>query len=206
MLKSLVTLVISAVLMPVAYADALTQFKAFQSAVNSGGGRFEQVVVAPSGKIKQRGEGSYAFEKPGKFRWDVLKPFPQLVLADGEFLYTYDPDLEQATQRPIEAAMGQSPAALLFGKANIETLFTVKEEPAVGEIEWLAAYPQSQDSLFDKIRLGMRNELPVAIEVTDSLGQITSITLTDWNPELKDAEQSFRFEVPSGVDVIRSSM
>lgn len=187
-----------------AHADAVADFRLFQSTVQRGSGQFEQIVVAPSGKIKQRGQGSYAFEKPGKFRWEIKKPFPQLIVADGKALFTYDPDLEQATQRSLKGALGESPAALLFGQADLDALFEVTAGQAEKGITWLLAKPRSADALFTSIKLGMKDGVPSVIEINDSLGQITTVTLSEWSQPTDFPPGLFKFEPPPGVDLIKS--
>ena len=56
---------------------------------------------------------------PGKFRWESApegaEPGAQLLVADGRNLWFMDRDLQQATVRPLDQALPQSPALLLAG-------------------------------------------------------------------------------------------
>ena len=36
---------------------------------------------------------------PRLFRWEYVKPYPQLIVADGKTVWVYEPDLQQATVR-----------------------------------------------------------------------------------------------------------
>ncbi len=61
----------------------------------------------------QRSYGKMALERPGKFRWEVTKPIPQLIIANEAKLWIYDPDLEQVTIRRLKVTSGETPALLL---------------------------------------------------------------------------------------------
>src|SRR5690606_35107133 len=78
----------SFVLFPVASlaGEGLAQLERFVEQAARAEGRFEQTVTAPSGRQPQASSGSFAFERPGKFRWEYGTPYPQLLVSDGEQL------------------------------------------------------------------------------------------------------------------------
>jgi len=94
-------------------ADAATQLNAFVKQVRSATGTFTQSTQSSRGQPAPAQSGTFAFERPGKFRWAVEKPYEQLVLSDGKKLYQYDPDLAQVSVRSVGAAIGNAPAQVL---------------------------------------------------------------------------------------------
>ncbi|MEY2631799.1 MAG: hypothetical protein RIR00_453, partial [Pseudomonadota bacterium] len=76
-------------------------------------GEFAQTVL--SRNKSQHASGTLAIARPGKLRWDIQKPFPQLMVGDGEKFWIYDPELKQVTVRKLGQAIGSTPAALLAG-------------------------------------------------------------------------------------------
>src|SRR5438105_3435289 len=66
-------------------------------AVKSMQANFTQTVYDNHGKSVQTSYGRMAIERPGKFRWEVTKPIPQLIIANESRLWIYDPDLQQVT-------------------------------------------------------------------------------------------------------------
>ena len=64
---------------------------------------------------RRRRRGTFAFARPGKFRWTYDKPFEQLIVGDGARVWIYDKDLNQVIVRKLDAALGATPAALLAG-------------------------------------------------------------------------------------------
>src|SRR5262245_45378285 len=83
------------------------------SAMSSMQANFTQTVYNNRGKITQKSYGRMAMQRPGKFRWDVTRPIPQLIIANQSKLYIYDSDLQQLTIRSLNKAAGETPALLL---------------------------------------------------------------------------------------------
>ncbi|MDY7579451.1 outer membrane lipoprotein chaperone LolA [Herbaspirillum sp. RTI4] len=196
-----------ALLPTLAMASALEQFKSFTTTTQSAKGEFSQrLVKTESGKAKvsSASTGTFVFARPGKFIWTYQKPYDQLLQADGEKLYIYDKDLNQVTTKKLDNALGSSPAAILFGSNDLEKNFTLKEGASKDGLEWLQATPKTKDTTFDSISIGLRNGLPEAMELHDSFGQVTLLTLSHFekNPALNAT--TFRFVVPKGADVFNN--
>ena len=49
----------------------------------------------------EQSQGTVVLARPGKFRWDYLKPFEQQIVADGTKVWIYDKDLEQVARAAI---------------------------------------------------------------------------------------------------------
>jgi hypothetical protein len=85
--------------------------------------RFSQVLLEADSAHAQVSEGSFYLHRPQRFRWDYESPAPQLVVADGEHLWLYDPDLEQVTVRRLDDGLSSTPAMLLSGDGVLEDSF-----------------------------------------------------------------------------------
>jgi len=202
--------VIALALMPaLASASAVDQFKSFVTNNKSARGEFTQQqvkMVDGNPKISKTTSGNFVFSRPGKFIWAYTKPYEQILQADGDKLYIYDKDLNQVTVKALGNALGSSPAAILFGSAGTADLdknFSFKEVGAKQGMEWLEATPKAKDTQFERIGIGMKDGVPVALELRDNFGQFSILTLKNLekNPSLKPDE--FKFIVPAGADVFR---
>lgn len=184
-------------------ADARSELAAFSKNVNSATGSFTQVTQSSRGGQQPVQQGSFAFERPGKFRWAISEPYEQLIVSDGKDLYQYDPDLAQVSIRPVGPALGNAPAQVLFGSGDLEKSF--KLEPMVEKdgLQWLRATPLSPDAGFSQMEIGFDHGLPVRIDIRDAFDQTTHVEFTAIvpNPDVPDSD--FRFEAPKGVDVVR---
>jgi outer membrane lipoprotein carrier protein len=188
---------------PAARADSLQQLREFLTQTSSARGDFSQAAGARTGsRSQQTSGGTFEFARPGRFRWETTKPYQQTIVSDGSKLYVYDPDLKQVTVKKLRGAIPASPASILFGSNDFERDFQISSDGEHDGIEWVLAKPRSQDSSFDRIRIGFRDGLPVAMELADSFGHTTELRFSGLqrNPKIDPAQ--FHFDPPKGADVL----
>jgi len=185
-----------------AEAGAVDQLHDFLKSTRTLKADFSQMIIGKNGRKPQQSSGTVAISRPGKLRWEILKPYPQLVVGDGEKIWVHDPDLQQVTVRKAGQAIGGSPAALLSGSNELEKNFTLKEAGEAEGLAWVEATPKAGDSGFEKVRLGFSGNDLKAMELQDSFGQTTLIRFAkiERNPTLPAA--TFKFTPPTGVDVV----
>ena len=198
----ILSLVVIALLPVFAHAGAVDQLHDFLKNTRTLKADFAQSVIAKNGRKPQQSSGVVAIARPGKLRWEIQKPFPQLVVGDGEKIWIHDPELQQVTVRKAGQAIGGSPAALLSGSNELEKNFTLKEAGEAEGLNWVEATPKVSDSGFERVRLGFSGSDLKAMELLDSFGQTTLIHFSrlERNPVLPAA--TFRFVPPAGVDVV----
>jgi outer membrane lipoprotein carrier protein len=185
-----------------AAASGIDQLRAFVDGARTGKATFRQVVAGKSGRVPQASSGTFAFARPGKFRWSYDKPYAQLLVGDGDKLWIYDRDLNQVIIKKLDRALGATPASLLAGSNAFETNFVLIDGGNSDGIEFVEAEPKSADTGFDHIRIGFKENLPRTMELHDSFGQLTQLTFDTFerNPAIDPA--LFRFSPPPGADVI----
>lgn len=184
-------------------ASAQEQLRNFVSTVTAATGSFSQYTVNDQGRTQPAQTGVFSFQRPGKFKWAVQKPYEQLVISDGRQVFQFDPDLAQVTEREVDAAIGTSPAAILFGSGSLEQSFDVSALPAKDGVDWLRAKPRTADAGFSRVDIGMKNNLPVRVELLDSFGQTTRVDLSAIQPNPQLPAKEFQFTAPKGVDVVK---
>ena len=203
-MKRIVSVVISLAMCIAAsaHAGAIDKLHRFLETTKTLRADFAQIVVAKNGKRPQQSVGVMMISRPGKFRWQIEKPYSQLLVGDGEKIWMYDPDLRQVTVKKMDSALGSTPAALLVGSNSLEKNFNLRELGEREGMEWVEATPKSADSGFEKLQLGFSGEELKAMELFDNFGQTTSLAFTNvqLNPALPAAQ--FRFTPPTGADVI----
>jgi outer membrane lipoprotein carrier protein len=187
--------------MPV-FGSGLDDFLAFNSSSKTATGRFEQQVFDRSGKAVEKASGTFAFQRPGKFRWVYEKPHQQVLVGDGTKLWIHDPDLNQVTVKHIDQAISSTPAALLAGKDDITALFTLRDAGSADGLEWVEATPKAPDTGFERVRLGLRGKTLAAMELYDQLGGRTMLRFVDLKSNAPVAADNFRFVPPKGADVL----
>jgi outer membrane lipoprotein carrier protein len=188
-----------------ALAGGLDDFLAFNASTKTATARFEQQVFDRAGKVAERASGTFAFQRPGKFRWVYDKPNKQVLVGDGTKLWIYDPDLSQVTVKRIDQAISSTPAALLAGRDDITALFTLRDAGTADGLNWVEATPKAQDTGFERVRLGLQGKTLAAMELHDQLGGRTMLRFLDLKANAPVAADSFRFTPPKGADVLEDA-
>ena len=186
-------------------ASGLDDFLAFNSSSKTATGRFEQQVFDRSGKAIEKASGTFAFQRPGKFRWVYDKPHKQVLVGDGSKLWIHDPDLNQVTVKRIDQAISSTPAALLAGKDDITALFTLRDAGSADGLDWVEATPKAQDTGFERVRLGLSGKNLAAMELYDQLGGRTMLHFVDMKSNAHVSADSFKFVPPKGADVLEDA-
>lgn len=212
------TFLIAALSVGVACASSLDTLETFLKSTKSGRADFTQVVTPPAkaGQTTVRSKtstGQFSFVRPTRFRFDYVKPFPQVIVADGQTLWLYDADLEQVTARKQAQALGSTPAALVATAVDLSTLqkeFSLEAQAQADAdgLQWVQATPKNRESTIQSVRIGLRADgVQVSLdklEIFDAMGQrsVLSFERFEVNPASLGAAQ-FNFAVPKGVSVIR---
>ena len=166
---------------------------------------FQQVILDEGFNPIEESSGQMTIKRPGKFRWDYDEPNPQQVVSDGERVWFYDIELEQITVKPLQKSLGRTPASLLAGGADINETYNVKDIDDTGEIAWVRMTPKGEDSDYKDLRLGFSDQRLRIIELLDSLGQTTRITLSNSQENVELQDERFAFKPPKGIDIIDES-
>lgn len=192
-----------ALLAGAAHADGVSALQQFVTEVKSGSAAFTQTVTSPDGKRKKTTTGRFEFQRPNQFRFAYDKPAEQLIVGDGKKVWIYDPDLAQASVRPMDQALGATPAALLAG-GELSRDFTLTAEPAAQGLEWVRAVPKrTEGNTIQTLRLGFKGRELTALELTDAFGQRSLMQFSGVQVNARLAAERFRFEPPAGTDVVQ---
>jgi outer membrane lipoprotein carrier protein len=196
-------------------ASAVESLRQFIASTRGAEGEFRQTVSGNAGRPAQQASGRFSFARPGKFRWEYDLPYPQLLVADGKQLWSWDRDLRQVTVRPLGNALGATPAGILFGQSDLERDFILTEAAANetmsgGEkLTWVEARPRQAasdegvaSSGFQFFRFGFDGKRLQRLTLLDNFGQTTVIEFTHLRLNPSFAPNHFHFEPPAGVDIL----
>ena len=182
----------------------IVQLKAFLHNSASLTADFKQVSLDKNGDPKQTSFGKFFLNRPGKFRWNYLKPFVQEIVSNGGKVWFYDADLEQVTVKKLDDSLGSTPALLLTGQVNLEEKFKLEEQGRGDGLNWIKLAPKDEESGFKYIFIGLEKGQLAGMELSDNFGQLTRIYFSNIqiNPTLNDS--LFNFVAPKGVDVFQN--
>ena len=191
-------LVVAAGLAQAETAPVLDRFYAHTQALS---GQFTQQVEQPDGSVGQRSAGRFWLHRPGRFRWDYETPYEQRIVADGQRLWVYEPELQQATVRALHADAADVPGLLLAGSAFPDELFELRSA-AVGDSGWVELAARGDQAGVSAVRIRFEGAVPVELELTDALGQVTRLRFSALEVNAIPAAGTFSFTPPPGTDVV----
>ena len=167
--------------------------------------KFKQQIT-PAGGTRREREGTVYYRKPGRMRWEFGGQDQELIVSDGKQLYSYQPDLNQVIETPLEQAFRSSSAAsFLLGIGNVKRDFdasTPAKPPADG-FKHVALKPKNGGDTIemglDPATLDLR-----ALRLTDALGDVTELTFSDIRNGAPLDDKLFAFTPPAGADIVKA--
>jgi len=145
--------------------------------------------------------GLLKISKPLRFAWFVNIPFEQQVISDGETLWIFDPDLEQATYQSVKDSVQQSPAMILSQPRQALTGQYDVTEAGNEELVAYRLYPLQEDSVFLELTLVFVDDVIAEFRILDSLGQETVISFQNVVIDKAIEASVFEFTPPPGTDL-----
>ncbi len=190
----------------VSYADAAAtkNLNALLAKMSSMQAHFEQHTLDPKNQPLQTLSGEMRVKRPGFFRWDTVTPFAQQIIANGQSVWIYDPELQQATKQKLDKQVGNTPALLLSGDSSkIASSFEVTQEKSITKNQnSFILKPKDKEAVFESLRVSFNGSQMSAMQLKDSLGQKTDIFFSQIRLNGKISPSVFQFTPPKDVDVI----
>ena len=186
-------------------ANAGTPLQDLQQKLSSFQGmsaNFQQALFSDKRLPARKSSGKMAVLRPGKFRWETQKPNEQILVADGNLLWIYDIDLEQATKQKVDTTDSNSPALFLSGNVNdIPKRFNVISETVPNGAGYKLA-AKSSDDMFQSISIIFQADKLSKMVVNTRIGQRSEFTFSQVEINPKFSTSIFHFKPPAGVDVL----
>jgi outer membrane lipoprotein carrier protein len=149
--------------------------------------------------------GKVSYKRPGKMLWRYDNPKDQFVLADGKYLYFYQPEQNQVIKSPLQNAFRTDiPLSFLLGLGNIKkdfnpTLKATEENQYVVRLE-----PKAEAGGYSDILMGVSKATSDIqwVSVRDGAGNLTTIRFSDMRKGVGVGEALFKLQMPNGADLV----
>ncbi len=160
-------------------------------------GLFEQQQFGDDGEILLASSGNFRILRPGYFAWEITEPDSQLVLADPDYLWHHDRDLETVTRRPV-AGEQMAPLQVLGGDEQLlRERFDVSSDAA----NRFTLVPAEGDPGFRSLTLEFRDGQLSAMDIIDRLNQRVSVQFSDLDADSELTPADFAFQPPPDADL-----
>ena len=181
-------------------AGAVDRLDRFLNGLDTLQADFIQTVTGTEQGTTQA-KGVFYLSRPNRFRWEYNAPEPQSIIADGRQIWLYDPELEQVSVQNQARALRGTPAMLLIDRGSVGESFEVSELDTVDGLTWFELIPRSEESQYERIRLGLRDDQLNRLEMRDKLGQRVSFQFLAVRSGVSLEDGLFEFEPPPGSDL-----
>lgn len=169
-------------------------------------GSFEQQSFDTKGKLTQKLSGDMQVKRPGFFRWETRSPSHQLIVANGNTVWIYDPELEQATRQKMDHQVGNTPALLLSGDTRqLDAAFSISAAKSPQGDDVFTLQPHDREAVFASLVVSFHGRELTTMNLHDNLGQKTEIRFNHIKVNPSIAASQFTFTPPAGTDVIDQS-
>ncbi|HLI80352.1 MAG TPA: outer membrane lipoprotein carrier protein LolA [Candidatus Binataceae bacterium] len=163
-------------------------------------------VISPAGGAKRERTGTVYYRKPGQMRWEFAGQDQEVLVSDGKLLYSYEPDLNQVIETPLEQAFkSSSTAAFLLGIGQVRRDFdasTPATTPADG-LKHIVLKPKNGSDSFevgvDPATLDLKS-----LRLADALGDVTELAFSDIKRDTPLDDKLFTFIPPAGADIVKA--
>ncbi|MBN1379898.1 MAG: outer membrane lipoprotein chaperone LolA [Gammaproteobacteria bacterium] len=182
--------------------EGLERLRSFSANLKSMQADFTQTIFDDQMRQLEVSRGQVVIQKPGKFRWDYKVPYVQHIVADGEKVWLYDPELEQVTVKPMVEALGSAPIALLSGEGDLDKQFKFTELGNIDGRQFVQLEVKIKDTDYGLMLLALGKENMDVMELKDKLGRVTRIEFSNIKLNKNIDNKQFHFDIPKGVDVI----
>lgn len=152
--------------------------------------------------LLQESAGTFSLQRPGKFLWDYVRPYPQKIISNGTKIWIYDSELEQVSVKKYDQVLTGAPVLLLDKQKPLHEDFTVFDLGQKNGLFWVRLEPKSTENDFKQIKIAMDGPRLHSMKLIDNFDQTTTLIFTNLKTNLRLAQDMFEFVPPSGTDIV----
>lgn len=166
---------------------------------------FVQETAVKSLNRTLKTSGKVYYKRPGKMLWRYDEPKGQFVLADGKYLYFYQPDQNQVIKSPLKNAFrGDIPLSFLLGLGSLKKDFNASLKGSDNNSFSLRLEPKGEAGGYSEILLGVaKGSFDIqSVSVRDAAGNVTMLRFSGMRKGVGVQDSLFQFQAPQGADVV----
>lgn len=187
--------------------DLVVRIQTAYQALSSFKARFTQEDRLTDGQPIEA-EGTVAYLKPGRMRWEYAPPHEQLLVTDGETVWLYDPLLDNVTVQPLGELTQGTPLAFLLGAGNLQEDFDCRaftRPPPQDGLAYVELVPRQEIPALAYIQLGALADSGriAALRMVDGQDNVREVRFFEMRTNVSLDPAAFTFEIEPGMEVIR---
>ena len=152
-----------------------------------------------------KASGKLSFKRPGKMFWRYDEPKGQFVLADGKYLYFFQPEQNQIIKSPLQNAFRSDiPLSFLLGIGNLKKDFDTALKGSDENQFILRLEPKGEAGGFSEILVAVsKSSYDILwISVRDAAANLTTIRFSGMRKGAGVKDSVFTLQIPNGADIV----
>jgi outer membrane lipoprotein carrier protein len=158
-------------------------------------GEFSQRQYAEGDAVMAESSGAFRLLRPFFFSWEIRAPDNQLIVANAEYLWHYDIDLQTATRHPVVGNVEASPLQILGGDET-----ALRDEYAVTQDadNTFTLTPLGTGHSFRRLTVTFAGDTISRMDIVDKLGQRVVVDFERVDAKTPLSSSDFEFTPPPG--------
>jgi len=171
---------------------------------------FDQTLTSAVG-LPKKASGEVWLKKPGRMRWDYLKPEKKLMVADGQTLWVYEPEDAQAFKQDLKSSSLPASVSFLVGQGKLTAEFDVTlADPAPAGLAQegqvvLKLVPKTATTAYRYLLFAVDPATGQvhATQIYDQQGGVNQLSFSALQANQGVEDGKFRFSPPAGTRILK---
>ena len=184
-----------------AYSSEEFNYFSFISNLNSFSASFKQGTYKIDGSLFSESSGNLLYKKKAKYILNYKRPNKIKFISDGQFITTYDEDLEQAIIQSYGSKFKENIIDIMTDQALIKEKFSLKHYIKEGDyhIKFLPLKSDIENNIF---LLVIRDGKIKEISFVNDFEQSVIMEFENFKKNVRILDSSFKINIPKNFDVI----
>jgi outer membrane lipoprotein carrier protein len=188
--------------------DAACIVKELQSiyqAASSMTATFTQAYTYAVYQRTQISSGALFLKKPGRMRWDYKKPQSKVFVSNGDDLWVYEPEKNQAYKKSLQNSELPIAISFLMGKGNLLDEFKPTLGAVTADTITVNLMPLEASRHYKELKLTINRTSFIVSKsaIVDPANNTNTVTFSNVVIDASLPDSGFEFSPPKGVNVLR---
>ena len=152
----------------------------------------------------QLSTGQLFLKKPGRMRWDYKTPQSKVFVSNGDILWVYEPEKNQAYKKSLEDSELPIAISFLMGKGNLLNAFIPTIDGVTDETVTLVLKPIKTSRHYKQLKLVVNRSSFMVKQTTilDPANNTNTVTFSNLVVDVPLPASGFEFTPPKGVNIL----
>ena len=183
------------------YSSAHFNYFSFIKSLNSFSASFKQNTYQNDGSLLSESNGNLIYKKEAKYILEYENPSKIKFVSDGQFITTYDEELEQAIIQSYKNTFKENIIDIMTNEVLIKEKFTLKSY-VKGDDYYIKFIPLKSDIEDNIFLLVINNNRIKEISFMNDFEQSVIMKFKDFKNNVSVLDSLFKIDIPKNFDVI----